>query len=594
MIDGVDISNIMNDVKTRSQSFDNNVLRRHSDARLLKTKYKVDTKNLIGEGSFSKVYLAVNSKKEKFAIKSIKLEKLDKTRLEKFELELEISLDLDHKNIVKCYEIFKSNNGWYIVNEYCNWGTFVDIIKEFKKLDKVNREIYAHIYLSQLRDAIYYLHKKGILHRDLKPANILISKSKESEEEVVKLADFGFARYFDFTPENLSGDEDMNATICGSPIYMAPELILRETYNIKADLWSFGVIMYELLYGINPYESPKNIRQLGLRMKNQQIKFPEMYSERCIDLMKRLLKVEPRERIGWDDFFDHDWFSLTLEDDNEKTNDACDGEIFYFEENKQPTIIREHVETRQPIQKITDSCVDSTFGTNSEQDDSKTESDSVNDRGDRTLSDSSMARKVLFDKFEQENELSRVTSLHEKHKPGDMDKTINVHIRGNINNVLDKEEILLSNDVGSKIVILSDSTIKPTKKLQSVSEKEEKLRNTFQLLKDKGRTGSEIARELNKSPFSSTDIGSEIRRTGSIGSVFQDLLENSLDTHFGPDVNSEDIEQKNTDKKKEQKHNTKIKNYKTYTESIGGSVMRILSDSVGYSFSYQRNYGSPS
>lgn len=536
--------------------------KKQNDIKLFKTKYKINIKNILGKGSFSKVYFAINEKKERFAIKVITLKKLDKSRLDKFRRELEISLDLDHKNIVKCYEIFESDIGWYIVNEYCNRGTFVDVIREFKEAkinanDFIGREILAHFYLSQLRDAIYYLHSKGIVHRDLKPANILISKIKDTNEEILKLADFGFARYFDFNSDKINED-DMTATICGSPIYMAPELILGGHYNIKADLWSFGIIMYELLYGKNPYNSPKSYRQLEIRMANEPIIFQDIYSEKCIDLIKNLLKIKTQDRIGWEDFFNHEWFLLKIED-LKQTEESNDERV--LQSNK----------TNVVNCNIDDSI------------DNDVENDIINTKKSETeLSDSSIARRELFKKFEeskQEDEL--LLKLRKKSKPSNLDETMNVQIKKNSNKLMKKEEMTLS-----------EEELKPSQKKKNVLEKEEKLRYTFQLLNERGRTGSDIARDLEKSPFSSTGFDSELGKSSDLTNTFQDLLENSLDTYFGKDTKpnneSNDIINK-IDHIKNNKKN-KIKNCKM---SVGESVIRILSDSIGYSFSYPRNYGSP-
>lgn len=555
---------------------DMNQTKRYGDVKILRTKYKICIKKMLGEGSFSKVYLAINKKKERFAIKVIRLVNLDITRLDKFRRELEISLDLDHKNIVKCYEIYESANGWYIVNEYCNCGTFINIIKKFKnstttKDDLKGKEILAHFYLTQLRDAIHYLHSKGIVHRDLKPANILISKSKETNEETLKLADFGFARYFDFSDEKIN--DDMTATLCGSPTYMAPEMILKGHYNIKADLWSFGVIMYELLYGRNPYNSPKSCRHLQLRMLNEPILFPEIYSEKCSDLMKKLLKVETTERIEWEDFFNHEWFLLKLEND--------------FDAN----VNNDNVDEINSTNNF-DKCEDEQSDLKQTANDFTTQT--ANDFTTQTtddLSDSSLNRRMLFEAFEQskqEDEMA-VLKLREKNKSNNMDKTINIHIKKNFINSEKQEGIL------------SDDELKPTQKNKSVLEKEEKIKNTFQLLKDRGRIGSDIAKDLEKSPFSSTEFDSgfngEFNRSNDFSTAFQDLLENSLDAYFGQDTKPAEnisnsvvtIDTVNTvDINKKEK--PKIKKCKM---SVGESVIRILSDSIGYSFSYPRNYGSP-
>ena len=296
----------------------------------LSTKYKLN-KDPIGKGAFSTVYYARNNKLDEFAIKRILLSELKEARIDKFHLELNISLTLDHPNIVKCYETFETPTSWYIVTEYCNYGTFHDLIEALQKVEPKRKETLCKYYLTQLKNSLHYLHKRGIIHRDLKPMNILMTKTRETKNDIiVKLADFGFARYFDKNVTNTLGYDDMISTICGSPIYMAPELLIDGRYNTKADMWSFGIIMYELLYGTNPYNYPKKVANLVKLMTEKPIPYEKKFSSRCIDLMKQLLQIDPTKRITWDAFFDHQWFHVS----SSQPDDA--DEIFKFDDDKLP------------------------------------------------------------------------------------------------------------------------------------------------------------------------------------------------------------------------------------------------------------------
>lgn len=300
-----------------------------------KMKYKLNKKP-IGKGSFSTVYYALDPDDKEYAIKCIDSTKLDNQKLDKFLLELELSLKLDHQNIVKCYETFKTSTHWYIVDEYCNHGTFCDLLISLKKVDDKNKkEKLAHYYLTQLKNALYYLNHNNIIHRDIKPANILMTRHTIQKNEIlVKLADFGFARYFETNDFNTTGYDNMISTICGSPIYMAPELLVDMKYNTKADMWSFGVIMYELLYGVNPFMFPKTIAHLRELMEKKTIKFDEGFSKESLDLMKQLLEFDPIKRINWTDFFNHNWFKLFTENNSPDEIDEIDEKIlFNLEEN---------------------------------------------------------------------------------------------------------------------------------------------------------------------------------------------------------------------------------------------------------------------
>jgi serine/threonine protein kinase len=317
-----------------------------------KTKYKLK-KEPIGRGSFSTVYFATGPDMCEYAIKRISVAKLQQNRLSKFLLELDISKQMAHDNIVKCHEIFKTPTHWYIVSEYCNYGTFGDLISAIKNVDVKKKENLIHYYLNQLKNALYYLNINNIIHRDLKPMNILLTRTDKTDNEViVKLADFGFARFFEHNPANTTGYDDMVATVCGSPIYMAPELLINDKYNIKADLWSFGIIMYELLYGTNPYNFPKNIAHLKELMEKKEINFDLCYSNNAIHLMKSLLQINPEKRIGWDDFFNHDWFKTTpYEDemipqiDKDPSSENIDDVGFEFDENVERCVEQQKIPT---------------------------------------------------------------------------------------------------------------------------------------------------------------------------------------------------------------------------------------------------------
>lgn len=320
------INNMNNMNKLRSKSLD----MQNNDPRI---KYKIKKKPL-GKGSFSTVYYATNLDGEEFAIKSIPFVKLDEKLAKKFLMELEIVQNLDHDNVVTCFEVFKTDIHWYIVSEYCNFGTFDKMVDVFKKIDFKQKEEVGIYYLSQLKDALQYLYSHEIIHRDLKPMNILLHKNKNGEI-ILKLADFGFSRHFDIERQNLTGFDDMVGTLCGTPIYMAPELLISMKYNTKADLWSFGVIMYELLYGNNPYNYPKSISQLRNLIETQKITFTRYFSNECINLLTELLQVDPIKRISWNNFFNHIWFSLDIEEVTTtiKPNRESQENVFHMDES---------------------------------------------------------------------------------------------------------------------------------------------------------------------------------------------------------------------------------------------------------------------
>jgi serine/threonine-protein kinase ULK/ATG1 len=144
----------------------------------------------------------------------------------------------------------------------------------------------ALVIFRQLIDAFQVLNKYNIMHRDLKPDNIFFSNG------VVKLGDFGFCKSLE--------KANMTKTMLGSPIYMAPEILRGEIYSTKADIWSLGVVLYEMLYGFCPFEST-TIPKLIEVLKETELDFPTniQISEETKKLLKRLLTKDPAKRIEW-------------------------------------------------------------------------------------------------------------------------------------------------------------------------------------------------------------------------------------------------------------------------------------------------------
>lgn len=305
---------------------------------IIDDKYRIE-KDRVGTGGFSEVFLGTNlTNKQNVAIKILSLEQ-KKNIIDKIKIEVEIMQKFNHPNIVTYYDISKTNLNWYIIMEYCNGGTLEDVIKyneiESKNSLNFNREANTYYYLSQLKNALKYIRDQGYIHRDIKPMNVLLvrqeqnisdsfseidtlfksddlTKSQEkiyianynfTEKLIVKLADFGLAKNYK------QNEEIMMNTICGSPLYMAPELLIDNNYNSKADLWSFGVIMYEMLYGNNPHAAT-NLAQLKKYLQNKEINFHfgKNFTKYCFDILTKLLSKNPKNRLDWSYFFKHEWF----------------------------------------------------------------------------------------------------------------------------------------------------------------------------------------------------------------------------------------------------------------------------------------------
>ena len=258
-------------------------------------KYKVFKKR-IGRGAFSIVYKGVDTNTNKvFAIKEINLDSLSKNK-ENIKRETKLMRKLKHSNIITLHDVIldKAYHNIYLILDYYEKGDLMTYLS-----NKPLKEMYAKKYLRQIADGLKYLLDNNIMHRDIKPQNILITDTND-----LVITDFGFARYID------TSNDIMIQTLCGTPMYMAPEIMKHKKYDIKSDLWSVGIILYQMLFGCTPFKAKNFIDLIG-KIENSEIKIPEEFkiSSLCQDLLKGLLKKNPKERITWDEFFDHEWFS---------------------------------------------------------------------------------------------------------------------------------------------------------------------------------------------------------------------------------------------------------------------------------------------
>lgn len=275
------------------------------------TIYK-NYKNILGKGSYSTVYKGVYTGiKNKYlnngdyvAVKIINTYDLSLKDRENINNEIfimNIMKDNDHPNIIKCYDTIQTNKYTYIVMELCNNGDLVSIMT--KPID----ENLVKSYFIQLIDGLKFLKQLKIIHRDLKPSNILLTNNKKT----IKIADFGFAKI----NEQLFKD-----SMCGSPLYMAPEIMNNDVYGDQSDLWSVGMILYEMLYGVHPYKDCVTMLELKSVVNCGSIQIPPTncnvnVTNDCILLLKKLLKKDTLSRISWDEFFNNSWSN-----DNGKVN----------------------------------------------------------------------------------------------------------------------------------------------------------------------------------------------------------------------------------------------------------------------------------
>jgi len=260
----------------------------------------------LGRGSFSIVYLGIYTgpttwtmeENQKVAIKIIKTNNMTpkaKSILQDEVSVMEMIKKNPHPNIVGCYDIINMPYETLLILEYCDSGDLKSILK------KPIKEKFAQFYFCQLANGLKYLSYNNIIHRDIKPKNILLTDNRK----ILKIADFGFATNFK--------NQSLHETICGSPLYMAPEIMNNNMYNNQTDLWSIGMILYEMLFGVHPYNECHTIPELKDTITNTDIEIPPIntknksISEDCLNLLKQLLQKKVQCRITWDDFFEDPW-----------------------------------------------------------------------------------------------------------------------------------------------------------------------------------------------------------------------------------------------------------------------------------------------
>jgi len=249
----------------------------------------------LGSGAFSVVKEGIHKKDgSKVAIKVIQKTTVAGEDIKLLRREITNLKTLDHPNILKLYEVYEDKQQFYLVMELVQGKELFDKIVERGQYSERDA---SHI-TRQFVSAIEYLHSKGIAHRDLKPENILSVGS--GEKEVIKVADFGLSKNF--------GDEKM-MTSCGSPGYVAPEVLECETYDKSVDMWSIGVILYILLVGYPPFYADSD-PALFKKIMACDYSFGEgwdVVSESAKDLIKHLLVKDPKQRFNAGQALNHPW-----------------------------------------------------------------------------------------------------------------------------------------------------------------------------------------------------------------------------------------------------------------------------------------------
>lgn len=254
-----------------------------------------DQLQTIGTGSFGRVKLAYWKEKQRFVALKIlkKAEILKLKQVDHIMSEISILSEIDHPFLIKMHGLSQNSRYLYIYLDFIRGGELFNYLRNIGNLNNDEAKFYA----AQVSSMFEYLHSKDIIYRDLKPENLLIDK-----HGYLKLTDFGFAKHID----------GRTYTLCGTPEYLAPEILLQKGHGKPVDWWCLGILVYEMLVGIDPFsdDDPMAVYQKILKGK---IKFPRNFPKDAKSLVKHLLVADLTKRYGnlkggANDIKDHRWF----------------------------------------------------------------------------------------------------------------------------------------------------------------------------------------------------------------------------------------------------------------------------------------------
>ena len=264
--------------------------------------YLTDKNNnpiIIGKGGYGKLYLSRNMiDNKKYAIKNISKKKMKEMKISPsiIKREIDIHIRINHPHIINLFSYLEDRYNYYLAMEYAKKGNLYQLIQEKKGLN----ENEAFNYFIQVVSAIHFLHINGYAHRDIKPENILLDENYQ-----IKLCDFGWC-------VNVSKGERI--TFCGTYEYMAPEMINDEFYDMGIDIWSLGVLLYEMIHGYSPFrahfflkDAKSAMKEIFMNIKNNNYTIDRKISKECINLIDKLLTIDPKKRIKVNEIFLHPW-----------------------------------------------------------------------------------------------------------------------------------------------------------------------------------------------------------------------------------------------------------------------------------------------
>lgn len=303
------------------------------------TEESFELTGMLGQGGFAQCFSVKKiPTQEEFAVKIIKKTELARPKnKQKLLSEIKIHLSVQHKNIVKLYTYFEDKEFVYLVMEMCHNKSMMDLLKKKKKIE----EKHARVFLLQMISALDYLHKEcSVVHRDMKLANLFLDKNFN-----IKVGDFGLAAVIE--------REERKKTICGTPNYIAPEILFNyaDGHSFEVDIWSVGVILYTMIVGKPPFQK-SDIKEIYRSIKENKYTYPEecIISQSAKDLINGLLELDPKKRMTFEEIYNSDFvkdLSRTLF--STKTERVFEKEIKEIKEEKEATKERKNLQISENV-----------------------------------------------------------------------------------------------------------------------------------------------------------------------------------------------------------------------------------------------------
>ena len=451
---------------------------------------------IIGTGAYGKVFLAINKYDKKcYAIKHMIKKDLYKAlkTLKGIYTEIDIQSRINHPNIIRLLYVKERSESFDLVMEFAKYGNLYSYIKKHSYLT----EDKSFKFFIQVVNAIYFLHKNDLIHRDIKPENILLF------EDCVKLCDFGWCARLD------GGNR---GTFCGTAEYMSPEMVNKEEYSKDIDIWSLGILLYEMIHGHSPFKPNKakfNINDIIDNIKIKDLKFNENITKECKELIIHLLDRDVTKRYKIEDIFNSNFVkyyenyykmkksSLTTRkteiNNNKKNNtnkncETLDNNFVYtkhiISNNNQLLIDKNNIKNKDEFQKMKCKIKNKTarnFYPSNLNKKEKDKDNSINIEDSNKNNNIMNNNNLITSKYSSYSKVKKTENKFDSARYISQDNLLNYFNKPKNNNVKEKHQInnntistpnLIKNDTNNKNVNLKqDLTLKKNKYNQSLTQR---------------------------------------------------------------------------------------------------------------------------